>query len=60
MPLFDFHCADCDATFEELVRQGADAPACPGCGSASTRKLPSAFAVGGGAAPRATFSPGGG
>lgn len=38
MPLFDFHCRDCDKTSELLVR-ASDAPACPQCGSARLEKL---------------------
>lgn len=30
MPLYDFHCTDCDRTFELLVRL-SDTPACPEC-----------------------------
>ena len=37
MPLFDFHCAPCDKTFELLVR-GSQTPQCPHCGSAALDK----------------------
>lgn len=38
MPLFDFHCRDCDKTTELLVR-ASDAPSCPACGSSHLEKL---------------------
>lgn len=36
MPLYDFQCEDCQATFEELVRSSEDTSAvrCAKCGSA--------------------------
>lgn len=38
MPLFDFHCSQCDKTFELLIR--GDAPAvCPSCGKTPLDKL---------------------
>jgi putative FmdB family regulatory protein len=46
MPLYDFHCADCDTTFEQWVR-GFDTSGvvCPSCKSARIRKLLSMPAV---------------
>ena len=38
MPLFDFHCQDCDKTAEMLVRSDAT-PSCPACGSTAMQKL---------------------
>jgi putative FmdB family regulatory protein len=38
MPVYEYHCRDCDARFEVLVRTG-ETPTCPHCGSASLRKL---------------------
>ncbi len=32
MPLYAYHCEDCHADFELLVRS-SDVPACPSCGS---------------------------
>ncbi len=46
MPMFEFECAKCGESFEELM--GVDqetAPACPSCGAAETRKLLSAGSV---------------
>lgn len=37
MPLFDFHCKQCDLDFEELVR-GSATPVCPECGSSQVEK----------------------
>lgn len=38
MPLYDFHCRDCDKTTELLVRT-SDTPTCPACGSSQMEKL---------------------
>ncbi|HYE37501.1 zinc ribbon domain-containing protein [Methylocaldum sp.] len=40
MPIYDYHCSQCDKTFELLVSQSA-VPACPECGNQSMEKLPS-------------------
>lgn len=49
MPLYEFTCEKCGATFEELVAAGPDDPGvtCPGCGSEDIEKLVSRFASGG-------------
>ncbi|MGQ9560350.1 MAG: FmdB family zinc ribbon protein [Candidatus Oleimicrobiaceae bacterium] len=49
MPIFEYRCADCSATFEELVR-GSDAnpsPACPRCGGTHTARIFSVFGFSG-------------
>lgn len=46
MPLHDFHCSACQATFEQLVR-GSAAPACPHCGSTALQRLVSRIAPAG-------------
>ena len=39
MPMYDYVCAACGATFEELCRGGETAsPACPVCGGTETRR----------------------
>jgi putative FmdB family regulatory protein len=38
MPLFDFHCQNCDKTSELLLR-ASDTAACPHCGSNALEKL---------------------
>jgi putative FmdB family regulatory protein len=42
MPIYEFECEGCGARFEELVAAGSEGIACPGCGSAWTRRLLSA------------------
>jgi putative FmdB family regulatory protein len=46
MPLFDFRCRACGATFEALVR-GASQPACPQCAASEPERLVSAIAPAG-------------
>jgi putative FmdB family regulatory protein len=38
MPIYDYHCKDCDKTFELLVRPSS-IPVCPTCGSEQLDKL---------------------
>ena len=38
MPIYDFLCEACGATFEELVR-GDAVPVCPRCGAGRPRRL---------------------
>ncbi|MBW3540032.1 MAG: zinc ribbon domain-containing protein [Planctomycetes bacterium] len=38
MPLFEYHCRDCDREYELLVRNG-EPVVCPECGSADCEKL---------------------
>ncbi len=44
MPIFDYHCVDCETTFEifHKVREKADDIVCPHCGSKNSKKLMSA------------------
>lgn len=44
MPLFEYRCVTCDATFEVLVRRD-EGVTCPHCGSQSLDKLISAPVV---------------
>ena len=37
MPIYEYHCCDCETTFEALVR-GGDTITCPHCGSSSLAK----------------------
>jgi putative FmdB family regulatory protein len=39
MPIYEFECEECGERFEELVAAGAEAVACPECGSERTRRL---------------------
>ncbi len=41
MPMFDFHCSDCQKQFEELVI-GNDLVECSSCGSSNVQRLVSA------------------
>jgi putative FmdB family regulatory protein len=38
MPLYDFACEACEERFEALASPG-EAPPCPACGAAETRRL---------------------
>ncbi|WP_067732314.1 FmdB family zinc ribbon protein [Novosphingobium naphthalenivorans] len=38
MPLYDFHCPECSADFELLMR-ASDQPVCPKCGNHSVNRL---------------------
>jgi putative FmdB family regulatory protein len=59
MPLFDFHCDDCDADIELLIR-GSEEPECPDCHSQNLHKQLSAPAahVSSGGMPMADFGGG--
>lgn len=41
MPVYEFECEECANRFEELLGAGAEAPACPRCGSPTRRLLSS-------------------
>lgn len=43
VPIYDYACATCDETFEELSRSDAPAPPCPTCGDDDTQRLLSTF-----------------
>ncbi len=47
MPLYEYHCDDCDHRFEALQRLGADRGEllCPRCGAENLEKLYSTFAA---------------
>ena len=46
MPLYEYSCHACGATFEALIRPpDATVPACPSCRSADVERLISLFAV---------------
>lgn len=46
VPLFSYHCPQCDTDVELLVRAG-DVPHCPGCGAAGLERLMSRVAPAG-------------
>jgi putative FmdB family regulatory protein len=39
MPIYEFHCEECDSRFEELAAAGAEPPRCPSCDSEGARRL---------------------
>ncbi|TWT47255.1 FmdB family zinc ribbon protein [Botrimarina hoheduenensis] len=39
MPLYEYHCPQCDSAHELLVRSEDQAPACPACGAQKLQKL---------------------
>ena len=49
MPLYDYHCQQCESGFTELRRSSEmDSPiSCPECGSMEARRSLSSFSVGG-------------
>jgi putative FmdB family regulatory protein len=50
MPIFEYHCQECNATFERLVLrpQAETVTLCPQCNSVHTMKLFSTFCAQGG------------
>ena len=54
MPLYEFTCEKCGATFEELVGAGLEdfGVTCPECGSEEIQKLVSRFASAGASASK--------
>ena len=55
MPIYEYHCDHCDATFEQMTSMSQrDAKTqCPACGSKKTGRKLSVVAVGGAAAATA-------
>jgi putative FmdB family regulatory protein len=46
MPIYDYHCADCDDVFEKLVMAPVQSPrVCPRCGSRKIERVFSAPAL---------------
>lgn len=48
MPLYEYHCDDCNGTIEVLVRRESEQPACPQCEGTRLRRqlsVPAAPAV---------------
>jgi putative FmdB family regulatory protein len=44
MPIYEYHCGDCEAKFEELVTSTEEIPSCPSCGGGQVTKKLSIFA----------------
>jgi putative FmdB family regulatory protein len=55
MPIYEYLCAGCSGTFEELVRGEHDDVHCPDCGATTVTRLLSSFAT-----PRPVMAGGGG
>ncbi len=47
MPLYEYHCPDCNKDMELLVRSSSEQPSCPECGGAKLEKQFSTFAASG-------------
>jgi len=57
VPIYEYKCANCDTTFEELVlsRGAAEKVRCPNCGQRRLVRRPSVFAAhSGGSRPRSS------
>ncbi len=48
MPIYDYQCTECEATFEELIRSPRDEDdlRCERCGSSKVERQVSSFAMG--------------
>jgi putative FmdB family regulatory protein len=44
MPIYEYHCADCDRSFESLVRPGGRETQCPACHGGNIARELSVFA----------------
>ncbi|MDD3553965.1 MAG: zinc ribbon domain-containing protein [Deltaproteobacteria bacterium] len=51
MPIYEFHCNDCNAEFESLVRMSDPSAVCPVCGSKNVQKKMSVCAFKAGDGP---------
>jgi putative FmdB family regulatory protein len=63
MPLYEYHCRDCDRPFERYSRTFAEQADCPACGTTDVSRLLSTFAVstsGGSSERPGSFAGGGG
>ena len=58
MPVYEYACMECESHFEELVRNGEQAVACPECGAGKVLKQFSTFAIHGAAKPALSESSG--
>ena len=45
MPIYEYHCADCDRSFEAYVRPGARETECPACHGGNIARELSVFAA---------------
>lgn len=45
MPIFEYRCDDCGATFEKLVKRGDEGGSCPSCGQTHLKTQYSTFSA---------------
>ena len=45
MPIYEYHCKNCENKFEKIIFRQPDPIECPNCKSQQTRRLISAFAL---------------
>jgi len=45
MPIYEYHCANCDAVFEKMrpMRESSEPASCPNCGRQAGRIMPTSF-----------------
>jgi putative FmdB family regulatory protein len=48
MPIYEYHCEDCDNSFETFVQPGHDEAQCPSCNGVKLSREMSVFASRGG------------
>jgi len=48
MPIYEYHCEDCDSSFETLVQPGHNEIQCPSCNGVKISREMSVFASRGG------------
>ncbi len=56
MPIYEFHCHQCQNEFEKLVLKSSEKIACPKCKSKKVHRLMSAFAFSSGGKFKSTAS----
>jgi putative FmdB family regulatory protein len=60
MPIYEYHCADCDRSFESFVRPGGQETQCPACHGGNIARELSVFAAARGSSDAASPMSGGG
>ncbi len=56
MPIYEYHCNQCDNEFEKLVLKSSETIVCPKCKSAKVERLMSTFAFSSGGKFKSTAS----
>ena len=56
MPIFEYHCSQCEHDFEKLVLRSSEKIACPKCSSKKVTRRMSAFAFSSGGKFKSTAS----